>query len=76
MGTITIPKTEYQNIIKSQVKLSRRLDLMQKMISEFITDEISPEYVKKLNRISAQMDKGEGIRFSNPKEMKKYLSNL
>ena len=76
MTTITISKKEYLKIIKTQEKLEEKLDLLQKMFKEEIQDEIRPEYVKKLDRIDAEIDKGKGVKFSSISEMKKYLRSL
>ena len=76
MTTITIPKTEYKEIIKTQEKLSQKLDLIQRMIIELIRDEINSQYSKKINRLSQEIDQGKGIKFSNLREMKKYLNSL
>ncbi|MEK9209433.1 MAG: hypothetical protein AAB926_01225 [Patescibacteria group bacterium] len=76
MTTITISKNEYLKIIKTQEKLEEKLDLLQKMFKEEIQDEIRPEYVKKLDRIDAEIDKGKGVKFSSISEMKKYLRSL
>lgn len=76
MTTVTIPKNEYLKIVETQEKLREKLDLLQKMFEEEIQEEIRPEYAKKLDRISADLDKGRGVRFLNAREAKKYLRNL
>lgn len=77
MATITIPKSEYSKIVKTQEELKKKVDLLQKMF--FDTEEyreVRPEYIKKLERIDAEIDKGKCVRFSGAAEMKKYLRNL
>ena len=77
MTTITIPKTEYLKIVKTQEELKKRVDLLQKMFFDAEEDrEVRPEYIKKLERIDASLDKGKGVRFLSANEAKKYLINL
>lgn len=76
MNTITLPKTEYLNMHKTQKELKQRLDLMEKMLMDFTKDEVISARVNKLNKISADMDKGIGAKFANAREVKNYLNNL
>ncbi|MDP2767890.1 MAG: hypothetical protein Q8O41_10675 [Candidatus Methanoperedens sp.] len=76
MNTITIPKSEYSKIVRTQEALKKRVDLLQKMFKEEICEEVRPEYIKKLERIDKEIDKGKCTRFSSAAEMKKYLRNL
>ncbi len=76
MTTITIPKSEYTKIIKTQNELKKRVDFLQKKFEEEILDEVTPNYVRKLERISAGMNKGKGVKFSSASDMRKYLDNL
>ena len=76
MTTFTIPKNEYLKIVENQEKLRKKVDLLQKILKEEIQDEIRPEYARKLDHISADLDKGKGIRFLDAKEAKRYLKNL
>lgn len=76
MTTITIPKTEYMKIVKTQEELKNKVNLLQKMFQNEICEEIRPEYIKKLERLDREIDKGKCVRFTSVSEMKKYLHNL
>lgn len=78
MATITISKSEYSKIIETQEKMKKDLILLKKMFHDEICgcEEVRPEYIKKLERIDKEIDKGKCTRFSSVSEMKKYLSNL
>lgn len=75
MTTITIPKNEYLKIIETQEKLGKELTLLRKMFQNEICEEVRLEYIKKLDKIDSEIDKGKCIRFSSVSEMKKYLRN-
>lgn len=80
MSTATISRIEYERIAKRQDELVRRVDLIEKEFHEYTrdgVDEIRPEYAKKLERMSGELDeKKKGVRFSSAREMKKYLDAL
>lgn len=76
MNTITLPKIEYLNMYKAQKELKQRLDSMEKMLIDFAKDEISSARAIKLNKISANMDNGAGVKFVSAREVKNYLNNL
>ncbi|MBU3926067.1 hypothetical protein KJ763_02775 [Patescibacteria group bacterium] len=77
MATITIPKSEYSKIVRTQEELKKKVSLLQKMFLDAEEDrEVRPEYIKKLERIDAEINKGKCIRFSSVAEMRKYLRNL
>ncbi|HBB57019.1 TPA: hypothetical protein DEW47_02935 [Patescibacteria group bacterium] len=76
MNTITLPKIEYLNMHKAQKELKQRLDLMEKILMDFTKDEIISAYANKLKKISADMDKGVGIKFDNAQKVKNYLHSL
>lgn len=61
---------------KTQKELKQRLDLMEKMLSDFTKDKVISARVNKLNKISTDMDKGIGAKFANAREVKNYLNNL
>lgn len=76
MTTITIPKSEYSKIIKTQEELKGKVDWLQRALQDAVRDELRPEYAKKLDHISASLDKGKGKRFLDKKSAKQYLKNL
>lgn len=76
MNTITIPRSEYLKIVKSQEKLSEKVDKLQRTLEVVMQDEFKPEYAKKLDRISASFDRGKGVRFLDSKNAKRYLRSM
>lgn len=76
MNTITLSKTKYLNIYNSQKKLTEKVNLMQKILLDLTEDSVRPEYADKLNKISADMDKGKGIKFANARDVEKYLNEI
>ena len=76
MNTVSIPRIEYQNILKTQKELRSKVAVIENIISDSLLDEVSQKYAKKLERISSEMDKGKGVRFSSVREMKRYLRAL
>ena len=77
METVTIPKKEYQGLIKRQEKIEAELDIVKKIL-HYETDEkqIKPAVLKRWEKISRDMDKNRGRSFSSLKDMKKWLQNL
>lgn len=76
MTTITIPKSEYETMIKGQKTILSRLDFLQKLFIETSKDEIDPLVLSKLEKISSGLDKGKGKRFSSSASFNNYLKNL
>lgn len=76
MSTITLSKTKYLDIHNSQKRLTQKVNLMQKMLLDLTEDEVRPGYADKLNKISADMDKGKGIKFASARDVKKYLDEI
>jgi len=54
----------------------QKVELMQKMLLELAEDNVRPKYADKLNKISADMDKGKGVKFANARDMEKYLNEI
>ena len=76
MTTITMPKKEYARIIKTQEQLSSKLNVLTHLFKQELGGEIRPEYAKKLNRISKDLNKGKGTRLLSANEAKNFLDNL
>jgi hypothetical protein len=76
MTTITIPKKEYQDVIRGQRDILSRLDFLQKVVIETSRDEIDPRVILRLEKISSNLDKGKGKRFSSITSFKNYLKKL
>lgn len=77
MGTVTIPKKEYNNLLKRQWRVEEELEVIKGMLKkELEEDRVKPHILKKWERISRDLDRGKGRSFSSPKEMQKWLRNL
>jgi len=79
MNTVTIPKSEYTKIIKTQEKLEKNVSTLQRMFKKVVQEdilEVRPSYIRKLDKIEKDLDAGNGVRFLNAKEAKAYLRNL
>jgi hypothetical protein len=76
MTTITIPIKEYKQSIQMQKNILSRLDLLQKVIFESSKDEVNPSVMKRLERISFDLDNNKGKKFSSISSFKNYLRNL
>ncbi|MEK7502950.1 MAG: hypothetical protein AAB556_00715 [Patescibacteria group bacterium] len=75
MTTATLQR-EINEVKKTQKRLELELNTIKKIIDEHAFEEIRPEYLKKLDKISAEINKGKGIKFSSQKELKNYFKNL
>ena len=76
MNTMTIPTKEYKQSIQMQKTILQRLDVLQKAVLESSRDEVSPEYIKKLEKISLGLDAGKGKKFSSISSLRKYFKSL
>ena len=76
MDTITIPKKEYEELLRRQEKTEKELGILKNIVeSEMGETEIYPSVLKRWERISCTMDQGKGRSFSSIKEMKRWLKS-
>ncbi len=76
MVTITIPKKEYQNIIQRQSLLEKEMSFLRKTLFEMDEINIKPSVLRRWERISREIDRGQGRSFSSFGVMKEWLRNL
>ena len=77
METVTIPKKEYQNLIKRQEKVEIELDTVKKILRYEVDEkQIKPAVLKRWEKISRDLDKDNGHSFYSLKDMKEWLQNL
>ena len=76
MATITIPKKEYQNIIQRQSLLEKEMGFLRKTLFELDEINIKPSVLRRWERISRELDRGQGRSFSSFRGMKEWLRNL
>ena len=65
MTTIIIPKKEYQNIIQRQSFIEKELAFLKKSLLELDEVNIKPSVLRRLERISRELDQGKGRAFSS-----------
>ena len=77
MVIATITKKEYEVLLKRQEKVEEELGIMKKVLW-IVSDEekIRPSILKRWEKISRRLDRGEGRSFTSAKEMKKWLKSL
>ena len=74
---LTITKNQYQELLNGQKKLEREVRELKRVVITEIEPEIRPEVLRRLDRISKQMDKGKhGAVIRNRRELTKYISGL
>lgn len=74
MTTITLPKKEYQNLIRRQSQIEKELSLLRKIVRAEVGEErIRPAVIKRWDRISQNLDRGKGRSFASLQEMKSWL---
>jgi len=74
MNTVTLPKTEYKKIVDTQKKLRSQIISLREFVIEQTRDELKPSIIKKLQKLSADIDKGEGKHFRSLSSFKTYFS--
>lgn len=76
MNTITIPKNTYEKIIETQKKLLFQVDILQKYILEANKEELGLPVIRRLEKISRNIDNGKGKRFRSASSVAAYLNTL
>lgn len=74
--TTAMLQKEIKEVKQTQKKLELELNIIKKVIDEHAFEEMRPEYLKKLQKIDASINKGKGIKFHSQKELKNYFENL
>lgn len=76
MNTITIPRNTYEKIIETQKKLLFQVDILQKCIIEANKEELGLPVIRRLEKISRNMDSGNGKRFRSASSVATYFNTL
>lgn len=84
MQTVTIPKTEYQKILKNQRLLQWQVLDLRKQISkknkgrkdQWEAREFLPSAIRRIKKAEQEIKKGGGIRFKSTPDMMAYLDNV
>ena len=73
MTTATIER-ELHKVVETQKRFEVELSVIKKAIDEHAFEEVRPEYLKKLARIDAEMDKGKGFKLHTRQDLKKFFA--
>lgn len=76
MNIVAILKNKSHNTLKTQGGVKHGAILTKKEDFDCGCDEVTPQYAKKLERISKEAEEGKGKKFENMRELKKYLATL
>ena len=76
MNTITLPKTEYQKILRNQSDFTKKLRQLKSVVKIALADEVTDGVKSRLEKQSKLMDHGEGKRFKSMREFSRYLKDL
>lgn len=72
----TITKTEYKKILNNQSRLEAEIITLRKFVTEEMKDTISASKVKKLEKISRELDLDKGKKFQSSVDLKNYFMTL
>ena len=76
MNIITVPKNEYDSLIKSNKEMGKRIRTIEILVSDIAQDEITPKYHARLNKISRSIDMKNAGVFKNLNQIRKFFKNL
>jgi len=76
MNVVTLPRSEYMQILSTQEKLRGDLTRLQKIVSYIAQDEVNSEYLIRLSRIEKGLAAGKGTKFKSTNEIKKFFRSL
>ena len=67
---------EIKEVKATQRRLETEFNILKKAINGHLFEDLRPEYLKKLERITFSTNKGMGKKFSSQKGLKSYFKNL
>ena len=76
MNIITVPKNEYDSLIKSNKEMVRRIRTIEILINDMAQDEITPKYHARLNKISRSIDLDDSKVFRSARQITGFFKNL
>ncbi|MFY9462889.1 MAG: hypothetical protein WAP52_01750 [Candidatus Sungiibacteriota bacterium] len=77
MQTLTIPKKEYDHLLRRQAKIEEEMRVVKEVLRNEINGEsIRPAILKRWERISSGLDAGKGRVFSSLRDMQSWLRSL
>jgi len=77
MPTLATPRTEYNELLKRQRKFEEEFNVLKAVVQDEIEESrIRPSVLRRWDRISRDLDKGQGYIFSSTKDALRWLKNL
>ena len=77
MNTVAISKKEYKTLLQRQRKVEEELDIVKSLLKQEIEEEqIQSTVLKRWERISHDLDRGQKHIFSSTKSVLAYLKHL
>ena len=76
MQTVTVPKIEYKRLIEDHKMLKFQMMKLEQFVLESTRDDVKPTVVKRLERLSREIDQGKGKFFKSWKDTRAYLDKL
>ncbi|MBI2100237.1 MAG: hypothetical protein HYT48_02785 [Candidatus Vogelbacteria bacterium] len=76
MNMITLPNTEYRQILRNQSNLVQELRQLKSVVRVAMADEATDRIRARLERRSKIMDRGGSKVFRSMREFDRYLKNL
>ena len=61
---------------KNYKKLEQKIETIEQMVRTFFAGELKEEKIKKLEKLSQQLDAGQGKRFTSYRAFQQYLRSL
>lgn len=73
----TITSKEYKNLVRRQERIERELVVLREVVKTEAGEAlIRPAVLKRWEKSSRELDRGEGRVFSSPVEMRRWLKHL
>ena len=77
MNVVTLPKKEYQTIIRRQISIEKEIEVLRKIVQAEVEEaHIRPSILRRWERISRDLDRGKGKSFASLKDVRVWLENL
>jgi len=78
MTTVTIPKREYDELLKREARMQAAARQFAQKLQEFAEDdvELRPEVATRIERRARALDAGKGRVLKNAKEVRDFFDNL
>ena len=78
MTTVTIPKREYDELLKREARMQAVVRQFAQKLQEFAEDdvELRPEVAMRIERRARALDAGKGTVLKNAKEVRAFFDTL